>query len=53
VETDVREKAKRLNAPRHCSILPVLIHANEVTEGVRHGDTFARVVDFSRTLNAG
>lgn len=50
VEQDIREKVKRLEVPRHCSILPVLIHANQVSESVLYGDTFARTIDFSDIL---
>ena len=53
VEKDVQEKDERLAAPRHCSILPVLIHANQVSEGVQYGDVFARIIDFSDVLREG
>jgi len=49
-EHEVREKIERLAVPRHCSVLPVLIHANEVSEAVKYGDTFARIVDFADIL---
>lgn len=47
VEQEVRDKTERLAAPRHCSILPVLIHAGEVSETVKYGGTFTRIVDFA------
>lgn len=50
VEQDIRKKVQRLDVPRHCSILPVLIHANKVSESVLYGDTFARTIDFSDIL---
>ncbi len=50
VEQDIQEKVERMATPRHCSVLPVLIHANEVTESVLYGDTFARIIDFSEIL---
>jgi AAA+ ATPase superfamily predicted ATPase len=50
VEQDLQEKVTRIDAPRHCSILPVLIHANKVNESVLYGDTFARIIDFSSIL---
>jgi AAA+ ATPase superfamily predicted ATPase len=50
VEQDIREKVKRMDAPRHCSILPVLIHANQVSASVLYGDTFARIIDFAEIL---
>ena len=53
VEKDVQEEAERLAAPQHCSILPVLIHANQVSEGVQYGDVFARIIDFSDVLREG
>jgi len=52
IEAEVRDKSKRLSAPRHCSILPVLVHANEVSESVRYGGTFTRIVDFAEILAA-
>jgi hypothetical protein len=52
VVKEVEEKRKRLKAPRHCSVIPVLIHAGGVTESVQHSDFFAHIVDFSGTLEA-
>ena len=52
-EKEMQEKAERLAAPRHCSILPVLIHTNQVSESVQYGDVFARIIDFSDVLREG
>jgi uncharacterized protein len=49
-EREMHEKLQRLSLPRHCSVLPVLVHANEVSETVLYGDTFSRVIDFSDIL---
>ena len=50
VEDAVREKIRRLALPRHCSVLPVLVHVGEVSESIGTGDFFARVVDFTELL---
>ncbi|MFC1707348.1 ATP-binding protein [Planctomycetota bacterium] len=50
VEDEVRQKIERLKLPKHCSPLPVLVHANEVTDSLQYGGFFARVVDFRRQL---
>lgn len=49
-ERDMREKLGRLQLPRHCSAMPVLVHANEVSENVLYGDTFLRVINFADIL---
>ncbi|MGI9294170.1 MAG: AAA family ATPase [Pseudomonadales bacterium] len=50
VEDEVQRKVERLSLPKHCSVLPVLIHANEVSGSVRYGDYFARVINFTDIL---
>ena len=50
IQQEMQEKLQRLGLPRHCSALPVLVHANEVSESVLYGDTFSRVIDFSDIL---
>jgi AAA+ ATPase superfamily predicted ATPase len=50
IQQEMQEKLQRLSLPRHCSALPVLVHANEVSESVLYGDTFSRVIDFSDIL---
>jgi hypothetical protein len=30
--------------------MPVLVHANEVSDSVLHGDTFSRVINFADLL---
>ena len=50
VEQEMREKICRLRLPRHCSAMPVLVHANEVSESVLYGDTFSRVINFADIL---
>lgn len=47
VEKEMRDKLSRLLLPKHCSAIPVLIHANEVSDAVIYGDCFARVIDFT------
>ena len=41
------DKLSRLLLPKHSSVLPILIHAGEVSDAVEYGDYFARVVDFT------
>jgi hypothetical protein len=50
VHEEMREKVRRLKLPRHCSALPVLVHANEVSESVLHGECFNRIIDFADIL---
>jgi hypothetical protein len=52
VREEMQEKVQRLKWPRHCSVMPVLVHANEVSEGVLHSDYFARIIDFSEILQS-
>lgn len=47
VEDEVAQKISRLRCPKHCSAIPVLIHAGEVCDAVAHGEFFAHVVDFT------
>ncbi|MCB1213695.1 MAG: ATPase, partial [Chlamydiia bacterium] len=47
---EVREKVQRLSRPRHCSIRPVLIHVNGVTDDVLEAGYFSDVVDFGTLL---
>ncbi len=51
VISEVKEKIKRLNIPRHISRRPVLIHVNGVTDDVLDADYFANIIDFSELLN--
>ena len=46
----MQQKIERLHLPRHCSPMPVLVHANEVSEDVTHGECFARIIDFTEML---
>ncbi len=50
VAREVQAKIDRLHIPRHCSIIPVLIHVNGVTESLEHSDTFARIINFADIL---
>jgi len=50
VENEMRDKLGRLLLPKHCSAIPVLIHANEVSDAVAYGDCFARIVDFAEVF---
>jgi hypothetical protein len=47
IQQEMQEKLRRLSLPRHCSALPVLVHANEVSESVLYGETFSRVINFA------
>jgi AAA+ ATPase superfamily predicted ATPase len=55
VETSVieemKEKLLRFNAPRQFSVIPVLIHANGVSDGLLETQYFYRMVDFERLLS--
>lgn len=50
VEDEVAQKISRLRRPKHCSAIPVLIHAGEVCDTVAHGEFFAHVVDFTEAI---
>jgi len=50
VIADVQERLQKLVKPRHTSILPVLIHAGEVSPKVIESGFFARVIDFGEAL---
>lgn len=47
---EVEEKRKRLIAPRHFSIRPVLIHVNGVDQSVLDEGYFDKVIDFGQLL---
>ena len=53
VEKEMHEKLNRLILPKHCSPIPVLIHANEVSETVAYGDCFAKIIDFTEVFKGG
>ena len=48
VVKEVQDKMNCLSAPKHASIIPVLIHANEVDDAVVDNGFFAHIVDFSK-----
>lgn len=50
VIVDVKEKIRRLKRPRYCSVLPVLIHVNGVSDAVIETDFFAQMIDFRDLL---
>lgn len=50
IEREMQDKINRLNPPKRCSILPVLIHASEVSESIQYGNAFAHVIDFTEVL---
>jgi uncharacterized protein len=50
VITEMREKIGRLKVPKGFSCLPVLIHANGLTDGVKESDYFFATLDFSSLL---
>ena len=45
---ELKEKTKRLEIPKHASVLPVLVHVNGVSDTVHEQEYFARIVDFSQ-----
>ena len=47
---DVHEKMRRLSTPRRCSVRPVLIHVNGVTDEVTDSEEFAAIIDYSTLL---
>ena len=47
---EMEEKRKRLKAPRHFSIRPVLIHVNGVEDSVLDQRYFDKVIDFGQLL---
>lgn len=47
---DVKEKIKRLKAPRHVSQRAVLIHVNGVSDDVVDSRYFSSIIDFSQLL---
>ncbi len=50
VVDEIKEKIKRLKAPRNYSIRPVLIHVNGVTDEVAESGFFSQVIDFGQLL---
>ncbi len=50
---EMKEKIARIVLPRGYSCVPVLIHANGVSEAVRESDYFYKVIDFGDELLAG
>ena len=47
VINEVKRKMTNIKIPKYCSILPVLIHLNGVTESLKYSDFFSKIVDFS------
>lgn len=52
VIAEVQEKIGRLLRPRYCSVLPVLIHVNGITDAVAETDFFAHNIDFGDLLRS-
>ena len=48
--TETQEKIDRLIKPKHCSIRPVLIHVNGVSDEVIDSEFFAHIIDFGNLL---
>jgi hypothetical protein len=46
----VKEKIAKFTLPRGFSCLPVLIHANGVSDKVKEADYFFKIIDFSEML---
>ena len=51
LEAEVAQKIERLRLPKHCSTLPVLIHANDLREGLQYSRYFANIIDFRQFLH--
>jgi len=47
----VREKIERLKYPRGFACIPILIHANSVSQAVIESDYFPAIIDVSEALN--
>jgi AAA+ ATPase superfamily predicted ATPase len=47
---DVEEKIKRLKAPRHFSMRPILIHVNGVDDSLIDEGYFDKIIDFGQLL---
>lgn len=47
VVKEVEEKINKLAIPRGCSIRPVLIHVNGITQGILESELFDQIIDFS------
>jgi AAA+ ATPase superfamily predicted ATPase len=52
IVAELEEKIRRINAPKHFSFIPVLIHVNGVSERVEESGLFGNIIDFSKLLNA-
>ena len=48
---EMREKLKRLKAPKGYALLPVLIHVNGVDESLEDAAYFYKIIEFSKLLN--
>jgi AAA+ ATPase superfamily predicted ATPase len=48
---EIQEKIRKINAPRHISFRPVLIHVNGVTEEVTDSRYFSNMIGFSQLFN--
>lgn len=48
---EVREKIRRIQAPKHISFRPVLIHVNGVSDSVEESHYFTHTLDFSQLLD--
>ncbi|ETR73618.1 MAG: ATPase family protein [Candidatus Magnetoglobus multicellularis str. Araruama] len=44
---DVKRKTRQLSVPKYCSLIPVLIHVNGVSDSVEAAEYFAQIIDFS------
>lgn len=49
---EVRDKIEQLTRPKGFSVIPVLIHGNEVREEVIDSGFFAKIIDFSEFLKS-
>jgi uncharacterized protein len=50
VINEVKEKIKRISAPKGIAVLPVLIHVNGVSESIVEDGFFHSIIDFSELL---
>lgn len=47
----MKEKLDKLTLPKNFSYWPVLIHANEISDGVSHAGYFSKIINFCDFLN--
>ena len=48
---EVKEKMRRLSAPKYMSIIPVLIHIGDVSDNVIDGQFFGKIINIKELFN--